>query len=93
MLVTARRLFGALFLRNLVVSLIVGLLVGLITSAISSKKGNNDVILGILGAILAALVLAFLSRGILLVPTVIVQTIGALVLILLGRLLGADEKK
>jgi len=82
-----RRMLGFLFLRNLVLAVLVGLLTGLITeSAMPVKKGKSqDLVWGVGGAVLASLFLVFLRGGVRLIPTLIVQVIGALVLILLSR--------
>lgn len=88
-----RRLKGFLFFRNLLTSVLVGLLTGLLTGVIWPKKkgGSSDIVLGILGAILATFTLALLKGGVRLVPLLVLQLIGSLVLILLGRLLVSEK--
>lgn len=88
-----RRVGGFLFLRNLVLVVLVGLLTSLVTEAISPvKKGKSqDLFWGMAGAVLATLFLAVLRGGIRLVPLVVVQVIGSVVLIFLGRLVAGGK--
>lgn len=88
-----KRIFGFLFFRNLLLAVFVGLLTGVVTEAVSSrKKGKSqDLSLGIGGAILATLGLALLRGGIRLIPLLIVQFVGALLLILVGRLVASGK--
>ena len=84
----ARRLVGFLLLRNLVLAVFMGLLVGGLAGAVSPvKKGKSqDLAWGISGAVLASLCLAFLRGGVKLGPLLLVQLVGSLILILVGRL-------
>ena len=84
-----RRFVGFIFLRNLVSAILVGLLTGLLIGSLwpPKKEKSTDVILGIIGAILGGLFLAFLGGGARLVSALIFQFIGALIVILLNRLL------
>jgi len=88
-----QRVTSFLFLRNLVLAVLVGLLTAVITEAVAPvKKGKSqDLVWGIGGAILATFLLGFLRGGIRIVPLVLVQSVGSVVLILLGRLVGKKK--
>jgi len=78
--------------RNLFLALLVGTVVGLIinSSSPSKKGGTAEVILGILGAFLGSVFLSLLRGGLPkvgLVGVLVFQTIGAIILVLIGRAL------
>ena len=85
----ARRGVGLVFIRNFILAVFVGLITGLITGSLCPpKKGKSeDWAWGIGGAVLASLLLAFLRGGPRLIPLLVVQLIGSLLLILVGRLM------
>jgi uncharacterized membrane protein YeaQ/YmgE (transglycosylase-associated protein family) len=75
--------------RNLFWAVIVGGLTGLVASSVSpTKKGaTTDVVLGMVGAFLGGVFLSFIRFGVpRLFGVLIFQVVGALVLILVGRM-------
>lgn len=85
-----KKLFVFAAWRNLFLAFLVGTVVGLISNASSpSKKGGAvDVLLGILGAFLENVFLTLLRGGlpkIGLIGVLLFQTIGAIILVLVGR--------
>ncbi len=89
-------LLGLIALRNLIFVIIIGGFIGLLVSTIFPRKTgtSRDIMLGILGAFLGNIFLSIVRSG---VPQVklggliIVQIIGAILIISLGRLISRNN--
>lgn len=93
-----RDILGAAALRNFIIGFFVGAFIGLLVSVISPSKrgGATDVLLGIIGAFLGTIYLQYIRGGVVTKiensGLILAQIIGALILILIGRLLTNDEQ-